>query len=127
MISGPKTKLRSMEKMAYLIGIPCSMMFGLYTIYNKNVLQADEQAKKQKDIEERFLEANADNMIKLQNFKQRIFAIGMVDDLGVPNRESDEHKKAISKNAAMIRDFCREMSPEQVVLEMCEERYQDEL
>ena len=51
----------------------------------------------------------------------------MVDDLGVPNRESDEHKKAISKNAAMIRDFCREMNPEQVVLEMCEERYQDEL
>lgn len=103
------------------------MLFGLFTIYNKNVMQADERANKLREIEERYLVANPENMIKLQNFKQRIFAIGMVDDLGTPDRESEEHKKAISKNSAMIRDFCREMSPEQVVLELCEERYQDEL
>ena len=34
---------------------------------------------------------------------------------------------AVSKNAAMIRDFLREMNPEHLVLEMCDERYQDEM
>ena len=51
----------------------------------------------------------------------------MVDDLGVPDRESEEHKASISKNAAMIRDFLREVSPEHLVLEMCDERYEDEM
>ena len=43
------------------------------------------------------------------------------------NRESEDHKKAISKNAAMIRDFVKEIGPEQVVLELCDERYEEEL
>lgn len=77
--------------------------------------------------EERFLTANPDNMIKLQNFKKRVFAIGTVDDLGVTDRDAEEHKVAVAKNAAMIRDFLREMGPEQLVLEMCEERYEDEM
>jgi len=50
-----------------------------------------------------------------------------VDDLGISDKENEDHKKAISKNSAMIRDFCREMNAEQVVLEMCEERYEEEL
>jgi len=33
----------------------------------------------------------------------------------------------VAKNAAMIRDFLKEMGPEHLVLEMCEERYQDEM
>ena len=66
-------------------------------------------------------------MIKLQNFKKRVFAIGTVDDIGIPNRGSEEHKNSIAKNAAVIRDFCQKVQPEQVVLELCEERYNDEL
>ena len=79
-----------------------------------------------RNTEEKFLTKNPENMIKLQNFQKRIFAIGTVDDLGIANRETKEHKKAVSKNAAMIRDFLRELSPEHLVLEMCDERYQDE-
>ena len=78
-------------------------------------------------MEDRFLGAHPDNMIKLQNFKKRVFAIGTVDDLGVANRQSEAHKVAIARNAAVIRDFLREVGPEQVVLEMCDERYRDEL
>ena len=113
--------------MAYLFGIPFAIMLGGYTIYNKNVLQADERAEKLRQVEEKFLTANPENMIKLQNFKKRVFAIGTVDDLGIPDRENEDHRKAISKNAALIRDFCREVQPEQVVLELCEERYNDEI
>ena len=127
MQSGHKSKLRALEKMAYLFGVPFVMMLGGYTIYNKNVLQADERAERLRKVEEKFLSANPENMIKLQNFKKRVFAIGTVDDLGIPNRDSDEHKTAIAKNAAVIRDFCRKVQPEQVVLELCEERYEDEL
>lgn len=113
--------------MIYLLGLPSIMMMGGYAIYNKNVLQAEERAEKLRKIEEKFLAANPENMIKLQNFKKRVFAIGTVDDIGVPDRASEEHKLAISKNAAMIRDFCRKVQPEQVVLELCEERYEEEL
>ena len=127
MQSNYKSKLRSLEKMIYLLGLPSIMLMGGYAIYNKNVLQAEERAERLRKIEEKFLTANPENMIKLQNFKKRVFAIGTVDDIGVPDRESEEHKLAISKNAAMIRDFCRKVQPEQVVLELCEERYEDEL
>ena len=42
-------------------------------------------------------------------------------------QQSDDHKVAISKNAAMIRDFIKEVGAENVVLELCDERYEDEL
>ena len=52
----------------------------------------------------------------------------MVDDIvdGSQYQKSEEHKLAISKNAAMIRDFIREVAAENVVLELCDERYEDE-
>ena len=112
MISGPGTKIRQLEKLAYVAAIPSVMAIGAYAIYNKNVLQADERAERLRKVEEKFLSAYPENMIKLQNFKKRVFAIGTVDDLGVPDRDTEEHKVAISKNAAMIRDFIRDMAPE---------------
>lgn len=127
MISGPGSKLRQLEKFAYIVGLPITCALGGYTIYNRNVRQAEEKAQKLREVEERFLAANKDNMVKLQNFNKRVFAIGTVDDLGVADRESEAHKVAISKNAAVIRNFLKEVAPEQVVLEMCDERYQEEL
>lgn len=112
MIGAPKSRLRTLEKLAYVIGIPSGMAFGGWTIYRKNVLEAEERAERLRKVEEKFCSANPENMIKLQNFKQRVFAIGTVDDIGINDRESDKHKKAVSKNAAMIRDFVKEMGPE---------------
>jgi|SanBayMetagenome_1026888.scaffolds.fasta_scaffold137810_1 pheromone shutdown protein TraB len=34
---------------------------------------------------------------------------------------------AISKNAAIIRDFIKEIKPEEIVLEMCPERFDAEM
>jgi hypothetical protein len=38
MISGPGTKIRQLEKLAYVAAIPGVMAIGAYAIYNKNVL-----------------------------------------------------------------------------------------
>ena len=67
-------------------------------------------------------------MIKLQNFEKKVFAIGVVDDIVDDSQyqQSKEHKIAISKNAAMVRDFIRDVGAENVVLELCDERYEDE-
>ena len=107
MISGPKTKFRQLEKLAYLLGIPVIAGLGAFTVYKKNVMEAEARAKKLKLVEEKFVGANPENMIKLQNFNKRVFAIGTVDDIGIQDRDSVDHRKAISKNAAMIRDFCK--------------------
>ena len=39
----------------------------------------------------------------------------------------DEWKLKIANNAALIRNFVKELQAENVVLEMCEERYNDEV
>lgn len=44
-----------------------------------------------------------------------------------PVNDGGQHELAISKNAALIRDFIKEMTPEEVVLEMCDERFDDEI
>ena len=65
MISGPKTKFRQLEKLAYLTGIPVIAALGAFTVYKKNILDAEDRAKKLKAVEEKFLGANPENMIKL--------------------------------------------------------------
>lgn len=73
-------------------------------------------------------------MVKLQNFKQKVFAIGLVDDILKDTSELQkdetklkEYQMAISKNAAIIRDFIKEIKPEEIVLEMCPERFDAEM
>ena len=68
MISDAKSRLRALEKMAYLVGVPCCLMLGAYTIYRKNVLEAEERAEKLRLTEEKYLARNPDNMVKLRNF-----------------------------------------------------------
>lgn len=57
------------------------MMYGGYCIYQKNVSEVDERAMRVKKIEEKYLTQHADNVIKLQNFKKKVFAIGVYDDI----------------------------------------------
>ena len=64
-MQGNRSKLYALEKMAYLIGIPSVMAVGAYSVYNKNVLQADARAQKLSEVEERYLAKYPENMIKL--------------------------------------------------------------
>ena len=60
-----------------------------------------------------------------------MFAIGVVDDItslkGAQYAESKQHKMNIAKNAATIRDFIKQSGADNVVIEMCDERYEEEL
>jgi hypothetical protein len=83
-------------------------------------------------------------MIKLQDFKRKVFAIGVYDDplkQMVPQdkpisdlrliskdfkEESEEHeefKKKVIYNVRLIRDVMRDLRPNALVLEMCDERF----
>lgn len=60
-----------------------------------------------------------------------MFAIGVYDDIlddpELAKTLGDEWKLKIANNAALIRNFVKELQAENVVLEMCEERYNDEV
>lgn len=58
--------------------------------------------------------------------------MGLVDDIlrDTSDLSADELKHyqlAISKNAAMIRDFVKELEPEEIVMEICDERFEEEI
>ena len=104
-------------------------LYGGWVIYKKGVLDADARADQVKRIENKYLDKHSDNMIKLQNFTKKVFAIGIVDDvLNDPAlRPTKEYQMKIASNAQFIRDFIKDLEAEAVVLEFCEERYQEEL
>ena len=71
--------IRGFEKLIYLIGMPCLVGYGGYQIYRKNVAEAEERAWRLKKTEEKFLSNS--NIVKLQNFNKKVFAIGVYDDI----------------------------------------------
>ena len=38
-----------------------------------------------------------------------------------------EYQLRIGKNAALVRDFIKELQPEEIVLELCDERFESEI
>ncbi len=82
-----------------------------------------------KATEEKYL--NNPNVIKLQNFNKKVFAIGIVDDIlddpEFAKTQGDDWRMKIINNAHLIKNFIKEIQPENVVLEMCDERYSDEI
>lgn len=122
---------RGPEKMLYLASLPGFLGWTSYKIYMSKVIEQNKKLEKLAKTEEKFLEAHAQSLVKLQNFKQRVYAVGIQDDIldgSTSETESLKDKKLrISKNAALIRDLIRETQPEQVVLEMCDERYEEEI
>lgn len=75
------------------------------------------------DLESKYVDQNKENMVKLESFKKKVFAIGVYDELVTKKNLSEENKLQIVKNSKLIRDFVRDIKPEAVVLEVCEDRY----
>ena len=122
--------LKGIERVSYMVGIPALFAFGAFQIYRKNAYEAETRAAKVKKMEAKFVSKHPDNMVKLQNYKKKVFAIGIVDDISVrgsKHHETQEHKLNVAKNAALIRDFIKQVGADNVVLEMCDERYEDEI
>jgi hypothetical protein len=128
----PFLTLKGIEKLAYLVVVPSVLAYGGYAIYKKNFLESELRGKHIKTVQEKYLPTNSDNLVKLVNFKQKVFAVGLVDDIlrDTSNMNPDElrqYQLAISKNAALIRDFIKELGPEEIVLEICDERFEKEI
>lgn len=71
----------------------------------------------------KFVNLNKDHVVKLESFKKKVFAIGVQDELVSKKTLTDEKKVEIAKNCKLIRDLVRDIKPEAVVLEVCDDRY----
>lgn len=122
---------RGAEKLFYIVGIPMMVSYGGYLVYKKEVAAATERAERLKATENKYLSSNLNNLIKLENFTKKVYAVGIVDDiLDDPEhakKQPDAWKIRIAENAALIRNLVSELQAENVVLEMCEERYEEEV
>lgn len=90
------------------------MAWGGYLIYKKNLAEGDERAERVQNIEKRYLATHTENMVKLQNFNKKVFAIGVYDDiLDDPEfakmKETKEWKMKIVENSQMIRSVIKEL------------------
>jgi len=73
--------MRGAEKLVYLCGVPALVLYGGYLMYKKNVAEAEQRSERVIKTEEKYLATHKENMIKLQNFNKKVFAIGVYDDI----------------------------------------------
>ncbi len=115
----PRFSYKTLEKLTYLIGVPALIGFSGYILYGKANSQEEERQKMLQDMEHKYLNENKDRVVKLENFKKRIFAVGVYDSLSASKILSNEEQMDIAKNSKLIRDIIKDVKPESVVLEMC--------
>jgi hypothetical protein len=70
-------------------------------------------------MEQKYLSEHKERVVKLENFRKRIFAIGVQDSLASQKILSTEEQMEIASNSKLIRDLIKDIKPETVVLEMC--------
>lgn len=114
---------KTLEKLTYLLGVPALIGYSAYTLYGKASSQEEERQKLLQEMELKYLNENKDKVVKLENFKKRIFAIGVHDSLSATKILSKEEQMEIGNNSKLIRDIIKDVKPETVVLEMCQDRY----
>lgn len=78
--------LRTIEKAGYAVGLAGVFGFCAFKLYQKNVLEIEKRAQELKKLEDRYFEIASKNnpeqinFVKLQDFKKKIYAIGIYDD-----------------------------------------------
>lgn len=70
-------------------------------------------------MEQKYLSDNKDKIVKLENFRKKIFAIGVQDSLASQKVLTHEEQMEIASSSKLIRDLIKDVKPETVVLEMC--------
>lgn len=76
------------------------MAIGAYSIYKKNIKDAEEKQLRFKQVEEDYIAKNLENLVKLQNFNKQVYAIGVYDEYyDTPElaemKKTDEWKKKL--------------------------------
>ena len=92
MYSQPKRNtFRSLEKIGYGVVLSGIFSFCGYKLYEKNVLEVEKRALELKKLEDRFFDIAKQNvkntngmeginLIKLMDFKKKVYAVGVYDD-----------------------------------------------
>ncbi|TNV80913.1 hypothetical protein FGO68_gene11472 [Halteria grandinella] len=109
--------------MAYLAGIPTVIAYVGYSLYFKSRQMEDERKDQLLRMEEKYLTDN-EKVVKLENFKKKIFAVGVEDQLSGSKVLSEDEQNVMAESTMFIRNLIKEVKPEVVVLEMCNERYE---
>jgi hypothetical protein len=78
-MKGGGFSLKTLEKLTYLMGVPALIGFSAYTLYSKANSQEEERQEQLAQLEEKYLDTNKDRVVKLENFKKKIFAVGVHD------------------------------------------------
>jgi hypothetical protein len=86
----PRFSFKTLEKLTYLIGVPALIGFSGYILYGKANSQEEERQKMLQDMEHKYLNENKERVVKLENFKKRIFAVGVYDSLSASKILSNE-------------------------------------
>lgn len=73
-------------------------------------------------MEDKYL-TNPNKVVKLENFKKKIFAVGVHDQLSGSKELSKEDQEELAESTMLIRNLIKDVKPEVVVLEMCQDRY----
>ena len=104
--------LRTVEKLSYIVGVPSLLGFSGYKLYQQSVAEEKDKQEKLKEIEDKYLKQNNKNLVKLDNFRKKVFAIGIEEDFLRPNKKmTEEQKKAIVENALLIRNLIKDVKP----------------
>jgi hypothetical protein len=119
-----------------------------YKLYEKNVLEVEKRALELKKLEDKFFDIARQNikntngieginLIKLMDFKKKVYCIGiyddplnhMVDSSGLSGinaqflAKTPQYLDKLSLNIKLIRDLLRDLRPEALVVEMCDDRH----
>ncbi len=70
--------MKMIEKGLYLVGVPVLLAFSGYTVWSKAQAVDRERQEQLAAMEEKYLQDPA-KVVKLENFKKKIFAVAVVD------------------------------------------------
>jgi hypothetical protein len=74
-----KGGLRTLEKLVYLAGVPVLLGYAGFTLYRNAILQDEERQLQLQEMEDKYLKKHEDHIVKLENFKKKVYAIGVYD------------------------------------------------
>ena len=112
------------------------------------MLEVEKRALELKKLEDRFYQiakqnvkitngTEGINLVKLMDFKKKVYAIGVYDDplnhmidskdlKGINAQflqKNNQYSDKLSLNIKLIRDLLRDLRPEALVVEMCDDRH----
>ncbi len=74
-----KGGFRTLEKLAYLTGLPVLLGYAGYTLYKNSLLLEEERKEQLRELEDKYLVKHKDSLVKLENFRKKIFTVGVLD------------------------------------------------